>query len=78
MEIAFSILKEQQAVAIQVAGRLGAEDVREMRRRTVETAEQTGFRNFIVDIRRLLSIEDGSVFGAYDPGEQFTESGFSV
>ncbi len=78
MEIEFSILNEHQAIAIEVAGRLVAEDVREMRRRTVEIAEQTGYRNFIVDIRKLLSIEDGSAFIAYDLGEQFKESGFSV
>ena len=78
MDIQFSILNEQQAVAIEVAGRLSTEDVREMRRRTVELAEQTGYRNFIVDIRKLLAIEDGSAFVAYDLGEQFKDSGFSV
>ena len=78
MGIEFSILNEQRAIAIEVAGCLSAEDVREMRRRTVALAEQTGFRNFIVDIRKLLSIEDGSAFVAYDLGEQFKESGFSV
>jgi hypothetical protein len=78
MGIEISILDEQRAVAIEIAGCLSAEDVREMRRRTVELADQTGFRNFIVDIRKLLSIEDGSAFVAYDLGEQFKESGFSV
>lgn len=78
MGIEISILDEQRAVAIEIAGCLSAEDVREMRRRTVELAEQTGYRNFIVDIRKLLSIEDGSAFVAYDLGEQFKESGFSV
>ena len=78
MEIEFSILNEQRAVAIEVAGCVSAEEVREMRRRTVELAEQTGYRNFIVDIRKLLSIEDGSALVAYDLGEQFKESGFSV
>ena len=78
MDIQFSILNEQQAVAIEVAGRLSANDVREMRRRTVELAEQTGYRNFIVDIRKLLAIEDGSASVAYDLGEQFKDSGFSV
>ena len=78
MGIEISILDEQRAVAIEVSGCVSAEEVREMRRRTVELADQTGFRNFIVDIRKLLSIEDGSAFVAYDLGEQFKESGFSV
>jgi hypothetical protein len=78
MGIEISMLDEQRAVAIEVSGCVSAEEVREMRRRTVELADQTGFRNFIVDIRKLLSIEDGSAFVAYDLGEQFKESGFSV
>jgi hypothetical protein len=55
-----------------------AADVHAMRRRAVELAEQTGYRNFIVDIRQFESVEDGSAFVAYDLGEQFKDSGFSV
>ena len=78
MTIEFSILNEQKAVAIAASGALTSADVREMRRRTVELAEQTGYRNFIVDIRELRSIDDGSDSAAFDLGEQFKESGFSV
>ena len=78
MTIDFSILNEQKAVAIIASGHLMSADVRDMRRRTVELAEQTGYRNFIVDIRELLSIDDGSDFAAFDLGEQFKDSGFSV
>ena len=78
MNIEFSILSDQRAVAITAKGHVTAEEVQDMRRRTVELAEQTGYRNFVVDIRNLLSIADGSDFSAYDLGEQFKESGFSV
>lgn len=78
MNIEFSILDEHKAVSIVVEGHLTAADVQEMRRDTVEIADQTGYRNFIMDIRRLLSIADGSDFAAYDLGEQFKETGFSV
>jgi hypothetical protein len=78
MNIELSILSDQRAVAITAKGHVTVEDVQDMRRRTVELAEQTGYRNFIVDIRNLLSIADGSDFSAYDLGEQFKESGFSV
>ena len=78
MKIEFSVLDERQAVVIEIEGHLTSADVHEMRHRTVEIAEQTGHRNFIVDIRRLLSIDDGSAFSAYDLGEQFKDSGFSV
>jgi hypothetical protein len=78
MKIEFSVLDEHQAVAIEVEGRVTAADVQAMRRRSVEIAQQTGHRNFIVDIRRLISIDDGSAFSAYELGEQFKDSGFSV
>jgi hypothetical protein len=54
------------------------EDVQRFRRRSVEMAEETGFRNFIVDLRRLLAIDDGSTLTAYELGEEFKSSGFSV
>ena len=78
MSIEYSIHDKQKAVSIAVDGHVTADDVQEMRHRTVELAEQTGYRNFIMDIRRLLSIADGSDFAAYDLGEQFKETGFSV
>ena len=78
MNIDFSILSEQKAVAITANGHVTATEVQDMRRRTVELAGQTGYRNFIVDIRKLLSIADGSDLSALDLGEQFKDSGFSV
>jgi hypothetical protein len=78
MSIEFSILDEQKAIAIVIDGHLTSADVKEMRRRAVELAEQTGHPNFVVDIRDLLSIDGGSAFSAYDLGEQFKSSGFSV
>jgi hypothetical protein len=78
MTIEFSVLTAQKAIAIVVEGHVTSADVREMRRRSVEMTEQTGYRNFIVDIRKLLSIDDGSDFAAFDLGDQFKETGFSV
>ena len=76
--IEFSVLNDQQAVAITAEGHVTIGEVRDMRRRSVELANETGYRNFIVDIRNLLSIANGSDFSAFDLGEQFKESGFSV
>ncbi len=78
MTIEFSVLTEQKAISIAVEGHVTSADVREMRRRSVEMTEQTGYRNFIVDIRNLLLIDDGSDFAAFDLGDQFKETGFSV
>ena len=78
MNIEFSTLDEHKAISIVVEGHATAADIQDMRRRTVDLARETGYRNFIMDIRRLLSIADGSDFAAYDLGEQFKEAGFSV
>jgi hypothetical protein len=78
MKIEFSVLDDHQAVAIEVEGRVSVEGVQKMRRRSVEIAEETGYRNFIVDLRRLVSIDDGSTLTTYDLGEEFKSSGFSV
>ena len=78
MTIEFSILNDQRAVAISISGHVDVDEVQAMRRRTVELADQTGYRNFIVDVRHLTLIADGSELSAYDLGEQFKESGFSV
>ena len=78
MTIEFSVLTEQKAISIVVEGHVTSADVREMRRRSEEMTEQTGYRNFIVDIRNLLLIDDGSDFAAFDLGDQFKETGFSV
>ena len=55
VEIAFSILKKQQAVAIQVAGRLSAEDVREMRSRTVEINRGRGVLCYVESVNEAFS-----------------------
>jgi hypothetical protein len=78
VSIEFSVLNEPKAVSIIAAGHVTAEDVQAMRRRSVELTDQTGYRNFIVDMRDLLWIADGTESSIYDLGEQFKESGFSV
>ena len=78
MSIEFSILDEQRSVLIEVDGNVTSEEVHEMRRRTVELAGETGFTDFIVDIRALQSIDRGNTFATYDLGTQFSECGFSV
>lgn len=78
MQIEFSVLEEHRAVAIVVDGRVTIEGVQQMRRRSVEIEQETGYHNFIVDLRRLVSIGNGSTLTAYELGEDFKNSGFSV
>ena len=78
MKCDFSILEEQRAVLIEVTGDARVPDVIELRRRSVEIAAETGYTDFIMDMRDLRSIADGCMFTTYDLGESFSQSGFSV
>jgi hypothetical protein len=55
MEIESSILNEHQAIAIEVAGRLVAEDVCEMRRRTVEINRGRGVLSYVESVDEAFS-----------------------
>ena len=64
MEIEFSILNEQRAVAIEVAGCVSVEDVRGLRRRTVEINRGRGVLSYVesVDDQGVWTIPaDGSI-----------------
>ena len=78
MKCEISILDDRRVVLIEVAGDMLVPDILAMRRRTVEIADDTGYTDFIVDIRRLKSIAAGCTFTTYDLGDSFSESGFSV
>jgi hypothetical protein len=78
MKIDYSVQDEYRTVLIQVEGHVTAEAVQGLRRRSVEFAEQTGHSNFIVDLRGLVSIDDGSTVTAYELGDTFKDSGLSV
>jgi hypothetical protein len=77
MGIEFSLMKDHEAVVIKADGHVDVTEMMDMRRRSVEIAEETAYSSFIVDISDLLSIENGSTFAAYDLGERFRDSGFS-
>lgn len=78
MKIELSRLEKQQVVLITIEGDLTAADMNDMRRRTIEEADATGYGNFLVDIRQLRSIEGGNTYATFDLGEQFSDIGFSV
>jgi hypothetical protein len=77
MSVNFSILQDRQAIVIEVGGHASTIDVVNMRRRTVELQQQTSISCYLVDLRELESIDDGSVFEAHDLGERFAQVGFS-
>lgn len=78
MSINFSVLEEQKAVLIEADGEVSAKDVAEMRKRSVELVAETGYSNFIVDLREMLSLERGHTFAIFDLGEKFSDAHFTV
>jgi len=77
METLFTVYPEQRTVLIEVSGQMDVPAVTAMRRRTVELQQETNFRRFIMDIRRLSPIEEGSTFEVHELGERFSDTGFS-
>jgi hypothetical protein len=78
MPINFSSLEDKKTVLIEADGDVTAAEVTDMRRHSVELVDETGFTNFIVDLRDLQSLEQGHTFAIFDLGERFSEAQFSV
>ena len=78
MSVEFSLFEPQRAVLITIKGDVEGDEIAQMRQRSVELLDETGYKNFIVDLRELDSIERGSAFAVYDLGEKFSDYHFSV
>lgn len=78
MSIRFSVLEDKETVVIDADGDVMAEQLIAMRERSVELVAETGFTNFIVDLRKLQSLEKGRTFAIFDLGERFSEARFTV
>ena len=78
VSIKFSVLEDKKAVVIDADGDVMAEQLIAMRERSVQLVAETGFTNFIVDLRKLQSLEKGRTFAIFDLGERFSEAHFTV
>ncbi len=78
MSTVFSILDDHEAIVISVSGHVSQDDAEQMRSRTLEIIQETGFSCFVMDISELLSIEKGSTFAAFELGKNFRDSGFPL
>ncbi len=56
MQIEYTVLDRQKAVLVAIRGHVGKADVAAFRARAQALADSTGFHNFIIDIKGLLSI----------------------
>jgi len=78
LAIEFSILQDNQAIQIEIDGDVTADQVDQMRQRSVTLVEETGFKNFIVDLRNFGSLERGNTFAIFDIGNNFSDHQFTV
>jgi hypothetical protein len=78
MPIKFSVVEDKNTVVIAADGDVSAKQVEDMRQHSVELVTETGFSNFLVDLRELQSLEHGHTFAIFDLGERFSEAHFSV
>jgi hypothetical protein len=77
MTIRFETWPEARAIVIRASGDVDAAAVDAMRGRTVELTNETGFRNYLVDMSELRSIADNDTFAAYDLGDRFGKVGIA-
>ncbi len=78
MSINFSVLDDKKTVQIDVDGEVSAAEVGEMRKRSVDLVAETGYSDFIVDLRKMQSLENGHTFAIFDLGEKFSDAHFTV
>jgi hypothetical protein len=78
MNITFQNLPDIETIAIKVCGHVAAEEVREMRKQTVQMHLDTGFQNYFVDLGDLQSIANGDDYTAYELGIEFRKTEFSL
>ena len=78
MAVEFSILDQKQVILVEIEGALDAAKMQEMRQQTAARASETGFRDFIFDLRRLQSLVNGDPGAIVELGNSFKNHKFSV
>ena len=78
MATEFSVLDDKRTIVIRSEGDVDATELAGLRRRSVELIEETGFTDFIVDIRNVTSIESGKTFAIVEAGEAYSDFRITV
>jgi hypothetical protein len=76
--IKISVIDDQKAIFVEVDGDITASEVHEMRQRSVELVDEKGYSNFIVNLRKLQSLEGGRTYAILDLGTSFSEAHLTV
>lgn len=78
MATEFSVLDKKRTIVITSEGDVDAKELAHVRQRSSELIEETGFTDFIVDIRKLTSIEYGKTFAIVEVGESYSDFRITV
>jgi len=78
MSIELKINIDDDAVLITAVGDISDEEVTEMRIKSLETLNETGIQNFVVDMSAITSFLERSTIRTYEMGKEFTEMKFPL
>jgi hypothetical protein len=78
MTTEFSVLDDKRTIVITSEGDVDAAELAQLRQRSAELIEETGFTDFIVDIRDVTSIESGKTFAIVEVGESYSDFRITV
>jgi hypothetical protein len=78
MTTEFSVLDDKRTIVITSEGDVDAAELAQLRQRSTELIEETGFTDFIVDIRDVTSIESGKTFAIVEVGESYSDFRITV
>ena len=78
MATEFSVLDNKRTIVITSEGSVDAAELAGLRQRSAELIEETGYTDFIVDIRNVTSIEQGKTFAIVEVGESYSDFRITV
>ena len=78
MSIEFIVKANEGHILIQASGSISTADIKEMRIKTVELLNETGIKNYVVDLSKLISIEELSTYTTYMLGKEFKNIKFPL
>ena len=71
MSIEFTVNKDDNVILISITNTVSVEDLKWMRSKTIELLNETGIKNYVVDLSAATSILDQKTITTYQLGTEF-------
>ncbi len=78
MGIEFETNLDDGIVFITAIGDISDEEIKAMRIKTLEVLEETGIKNFVVDMAKVTSFLERSTMKTYEMGKKFVDMKFPL